>query len=168
MDYRNLGSSVPRGIRNNNPGNLKADVNWAFMIGEDSAGMTGGGPGFAIFDDVTHGVRALAKDLTTKINKDGLDTIRGIVEKYAPPIQNVTSAYITSVSDDTNIGPDDQLTADGPTIALLVRAIINHENGESASYDYIQDSDIANGISQINLSPGQVFPPGSSTHKPTH
>jgi hypothetical protein len=150
MDNRtNL--TLPRGIRNNNPGNLRSDVSWAFMTGGDSGG-------FAIFDDSIHGLRALAKDLTNKINADGLTTITGIISKYAPPSENNTAAYIQSVVDDTNLGPDQVLSADAPTLALLMRAIVNHENGESFSNDYVSDADIASGIAMIGLSPAETFP----------
>jgi len=151
MDNRtNL--TLPRGIRNNNPGNLRDDVAWAFKVGGDTGG-------FAIFDDSVHGLRALAKDLTNKIDKDGLTTITAIISKYAPPSENNTAAYIQSVVDDTNLAAGQQLTADAGTLALLMRAIVNHENGESASYDYVSDADIAAGIGMIGLSPSETFLP---------
>lgn len=151
MDNSSL-LTVPRGIRNNNPGNLRSDISWAFMTGGDPGG-------FAIFDDSVHGLRALAKDLQTKITKDGLTTIRQIISKYAPTSENNTAAYIASVSNDTGIGPDDQLTADPDTLAMLIRAIVNHENGDAASDAYVSDQDIQNGIAMIGLSPGQSFQP---------
>lgn len=153
MDYRSHFSlSVPRGIRNNNPGNLRSDISWAFMAGSDDKG-------FAIFDDSVHGIRALAKDLTTKINKDGLTTVPGIITKYAPASENNVPAYIQSVIDDTGFNAGQELTADPQTISLLIRAIINHENGEQASYDYVSDADIQQGVAMVNLSPAETFLP---------
>lgn len=151
MDYT-AQTTLPRGIRNNNPGNLRSDVQWAFMTGDD-------GSGFAVFDDSVHGLRALAKDLTTKINKDGLNTITAIISKYAPPSENVTSAYIQSVVDDAGYPADAQLSADDQTLSRLMRAIVNHENGEGPSFDYVSDADIAQGISMIGLSPAETFLP---------
>jgi hypothetical protein len=142
--------TVPRGIRNNNPGNLRSDVSWAFMTGTDAGG-------FAIFDDSVHGLRALAKDLQTKINKDGLVTIADIISKYAPASENNTAAYIASVSDDTGFADDQLIEADPQTLASLIRAIVNHENGDDASQTYVSDEDIANGIAMIGLSPAESF-----------
>lgn len=161
-DYRQVAAAQSvRGIRNNNPGNLDDSEPWAYKVGSDGK--------FSIFDDSVHGLRALAKDLTTKINSDGLTTITAIVSQYAPATDNNdVGAYIQSVSDDSGIDPNAQLVADAPTLALLLRAITNHENGETASYQFISDQDISDGISEINLSAGQVFPQGSHTHKQTH
>lgn len=149
MDNSSL-LTVPRGIRNNNPGNLRSDVSWAFMTGSDTGG-------FAIFDDSVHGLRALAKDLVTKIDKDGLTTIQAIISKYAPTSENNTAAYIVSVSQDSGFAADEQLTADADTLSRLMRAIVNHENGDVASDTYVSDQDIANAIGMLSLSPGQSF-----------
>jgi hypothetical protein len=145
--------NAPRGIRNNNPGNLKADgSNWQGNTGDDGT--------FYIFADDTWGLRALATDLANKITKDGLNTIRGIVSKYAPPSENITSAYINSVVADTGIGADAPLSTDQGTLHSLMRAIINHENGDGPSAQYISDADIDQGIGMINDSLKQLFQAG--------
>jgi hypothetical protein len=137
-------ANAPRGIRNNNPGNIKYDpaVDWQGEVSDDGT--------FVIFDDIGWGLRALGTDLMNKITKDHLTTIRLIVSKYAPPSENVTDAYIASVSQDTGIEPDDQLSVDQPTLHNLMRAIINHENSQQASMQYISDDDIDAGIALIN------------------
>jgi hypothetical protein len=136
-------ASQPRGLRNNNPGDIKDD-------GTAWQGVTGSDGTFYIFKDISWGLRALARDLITKINSDGLNTIRLIINKYAPPVENETTAYVQSVSDDTGIDADGPLTADGPTIHNIMRAIINHEIGQDVSYNTIQDADIDNGIQMAN------------------
>lgn len=144
MDYRgNTEVSSYRGIRNNNPGNMKADGSaWQGLVGND--GM------FYIFADDTWGIRAMAKDLTTKINSDGLNTITAIITKYAPPDENDTPSYIASVASDTGFDANQLVTADSDSLALLIRAIINHENGDQASQQFISDQDISQGIAMAS------------------
>lgn len=153
MDYRNQ-TSLPVGIRNNNPGNIKYDqaVNWQGASGNDGT--------FVIFADDTWGLRALATDLGNKISKDGLDTITAIISDYAPPVENNTAAYIAAVSSDTGLGADDPITPDGTTIHGLIRAIVNHENGDGPSAQYISDADIDQGISMVNAGLAQLFRQG--------
>jgi hypothetical protein len=150
MDYRNNPAAAPyRGIRNNNPGNFKADgTGWQGNVGSDGT--------FYIFADDTWGLRALAKDLQTKIGSDGLDTITTLITKYAPPSENDTQAYINSVASDSGIGADDQLGTDQDTITSLMRAIVNHENGDTASAQFVSDADLAQGFALAN-DPTTVF-----------
>lgn len=134
-------ASLPRGIRNNNPGNIKYDgTSWQGMVGNDGT--------FVIFADMGWGVRALAKSLTTIIN-GGNNTITGIISQWAPASDgNDDAAYINSVSVDTGLDPNAVLSPDATTLSLLVRAIANHENGDSISQQYLSDADIADGLSK--------------------
>jgi hypothetical protein len=141
-------SDLPLGLRNNNPGNIRPGDAWQ--------GMTGTNGGFITFQDVSWGLRALATDLANKINR-GLTTIRAIVSTYAPPSENNTAAYIAAVSDDTGIDADQPLSMDASTLHDLVRAIINHENGDHFSTTYISDQDIDQGISMMSNSLQQLF-----------
>jgi hypothetical protein len=131
-------SDLPIGLRNNNPGDFKSGIAWQGAIGSEGA--------FITFSDITWGLRALARDLTTKIGSDGLDTITAIISKYAPATDsNDVPAYIAAVSAGSGIGPDEQLGTDGDTLHSLMRAIIDHELG--ASYGaMVSDSDIDTGI----------------------
>ena len=145
MDYRTTTPAPPRGIRDNNPGNLQPPpglTGWQGTVGMD-------GP-FVIFADDTWGLRALALDITNKISKDGLDTITSLITVYAPPSENDTASYIAAVASDTGIGATDQLGTDQDTITSLMRAIINHENGDTASAQYIPDADILTGYQMAN------------------
>jgi hypothetical protein len=153
MDYRSDPAAAPyRGIRNNNPGNLKTGIAWQGTAGDDGT--------FIIFADTSWGIRALATDLANKMGKDGLTTIRAIVSVYAPPSENNTAAYIASVSSDTGIGPDDPLNKDQATLQSLVRAIINHEEGAGPSRQFISDDDIVNGIGMMQTSLLTLFQAG--------
>jgi hypothetical protein len=136
-------TDLPRGIRNNNPGNIKDD-------GTAWQGVTGNDGTFYIFQDDTWGIRALSTDLANKI-LEGNNTITEIISIYAPPSENDTASYIASVAADTSLDPNQVLTADQGTLHALIRAIMNHENGDAASA-LIPDADIDQGISMMNPS----------------
>jgi hypothetical protein len=124
------------GLRNNNPGNIKDDGTlWQGKIGADGT--------FVIFQDITWGIRAMAKNITTKFNR-GLNTIRLLITDWAPPSENDTDAYIAAVVAETGQGADDLLQLDPATMHDLIRAIIDHENGSEASL--VLDADIDTGI----------------------
>lgn len=143
MDTSYIGrNDLPIGFRNNNPGNLRPGDSWQ--------GMTGENGGFIVFKSMPWGIRALATDLSNKINNDGLDTIRDIVTKYAPASDNNdVNAYVNAVSQDSGFGPDEILTADADTIVKLVKAHTAHENGEN-NLQYLTDDDIQEGLSLMS------------------
>lgn len=95
------------------------------------------------------GTRAIGQTLINKIKK-GQNTITLIFS--GPQAWSATdqAAYVQSVTDDTGLDPNQVLTPDTATIAVLIRAIANMENGDTASYNYVLDSDIADGMSKIN------------------
>jgi hypothetical protein len=117
--------TAPRGIRNNNPGNLEyhADIPWRGQTGSDGR--------FAVFDTAHNGIRALAKQLIVYTEKYGLTTINGAIHRWAPPSENDSGAYVRAVADALNVDPDEPLDWTQPTIlANFVAAIIRHENGQ--------------------------------------
>lgn len=149
-DYRNAtDSTLPRGIRNNNPGNIKYDgTAWQGSDGDDGT--------FVIFVDMGWGCRALSQSLAN-MEKSGLVTISQIINQWAPGSENNTQAYINAVCTDMGIGPDDNLPMDQGTLAMLMRAIINHENGDAASTTYVTDQDITDGIGKMNAGLLTIF-----------
>lgn len=114
----------PRGIRNNNPGNIRAvaGVNWQGQTGVDDAG-------FCTFDTAHNGLRALAKVLLNYETKHGLRTVRQIIERYAPPTENNTPAYEEAVAKAAGVGLDDVLDDDAGVFDAMVAGIVQHENG---------------------------------------
>lgn len=116
-------SSAPRGIRNNNPGNIRAvdGVTWQGQIGADNAG-------FIVFDTAENGLRALARVLRTYRDKHGLQTVAGIINRWAPTNENNTESYIQAVSQSLGVGVNQPLSLG--QYPALVAAIIHHENGQ--------------------------------------
>jgi len=113
-------SNLPRGVRNNNPGNLRDNVPWLGTIGSDN--------GFAIFDTPEHGIRAAAKNIKAYYTKHNINTVRGVISRWAPSSENDTSSYINDVSSKLGVAADDTLNMVKAAPALLA-AIFNHENG---------------------------------------
>ncbi len=129
--------SAPRGIRNNNPGNL----NYAGQAGATLEGGEGGR--FAVFESMQHGVAALYKQLQLYF-KRGINTLSSIVKTYAPASDNNNvDAYISALTKATGKGANEVLdSGDTTTIARLMKGIVDHENGKG----YISSSDIMGGI----------------------
>lgn len=115
----------PRGIRNNNPGNLEANgIKWQGLSKTQTDGR------FYQFVEPFWGIRALARDMYTKIGR-GVNTPKKIIEVYAPSFENNTTAYYESVADFMGIGVNDRIdSGDFGQMMLLVTSIIKHENGK--------------------------------------
>ena len=111
-----------RGVRNSNPGNIrKSKDQWEGAIGDDGA--------FVIFDSPESGVRALAKNLQS-YGRQGYDSIEKIINRWAPPNENDTKAYIDSVVSATGIPATQSLDLSDPdTLSSLAQAISFHETG---------------------------------------
>lgn len=137
---------APRGIRNNNPGNImRTDRPWQ---GE----VLGNDPRYASFETPEAGIRAMARTLTSYGEKYGLNTVQGIIARWAPSSENDTGAYIRAVAKRLNTDPQQPLNLKDPaTMGNLVRAIIQHENGAQP----YSDEQIARGIAAAGNAEGQ-------------
>lgn len=129
--------TAPRGIRNNNPGNL----NYA---GQSGAKKESGENGrFAVFESMRDGISALYRQIQLYFSR-GVNTIESVVNKYAPAEDNNNvQAYIRQLVGATGKQADEKLSGeDTETVFKLIRGIINHENGKG----YVSDQDILSGI----------------------
>lgn len=112
-----------RGVRNNNPGNIRHSKDkWRGLapVQTDTA--------FFVFLEAKWGVRALGKILLTYNRKYGLNTVRGLIDRWAPPVENDTNSYVAAVAKALIIAPDTEISV--PTrLPALATAIIHHENG---------------------------------------
>lgn len=117
---------MTRGLRLNNPCNIRISSNpWQGKItpSQDSE--------FETFDTPEHGIRAGAKIIHTYFQKYQLDTIRKIINRWAPSSENDTQAYITAVSDRVGLDPDAFLDLTDPALfTSLMIAIIHQEQGQ--------------------------------------
>ncbi|MBY6095122.1 hypothetical protein [Ferrimonas balearica] len=119
-------ASLPRGIRNNNPGNIRenrlVDYDWQ---GEHPLNLD---PEFEEFKSPFYGLRAMGRVLRNYRALHGLMTIRGIISRWAPSNENDTAAYIEHVSRELATPPDMPLLP-GQYPALMA-VIVQHENGQ--------------------------------------
>jgi hypothetical protein len=129
-----MGSKAPRGIRNNNPGNIEWGSQWQGLRPESERTDNR----FAQFNDPVFGIRALACVLITyqdkRKAKDGsrIDSIKEIIERWAPSFENDTGAYANSVAALLGgVGPDDEVidVHNFEHLRPIVEGIIRHESG---------------------------------------
>lgn len=119
------GSGTPRNVRNNNPGNI---VDSAFA--RSQPGYKGTDGRFAIFDSPQAGKAAQGALLGSYIDR-GFNTVRKIINRWAPPSENDTGAYVANVAKALNVNPDDTLSKG--SIPKLQAAITRVEGGPGGS-----------------------------------
>jgi GH24 family phage-related lysozyme (muramidase) len=136
---------VPRGIRNNNPGNLRiSDQAWEGKVPRDQ--NTDGA--FEQFTSFEYGARALVLLLHNYIRR-GLNSVRKIVNAYAPSSDgNHTENYARFLVDRLRAGgvevtADTTLTADRRTLRSLARGVARMENGQECLSDEQFDAGFA-------------------------
>lgn len=123
----NRSAYLPRGIRNNNPGNLN-------FAGQKGATLENGPDArFARFPTMLEGIAALDRQVMLYL-KRGKNTIDQIIDIYAPSSDgNNTSAYKSYLSKYTGLGINERIDgANLQTMRKLIQGIINHENGAAA------------------------------------
>ena len=100
---------LPRGIRNNNPLNIRLSKDrWQGQRPPSTSPE--GEKAFCVFESMAYGWRAAFVILCkTYYGKYKLKTIRALITRWAPPKENNTEAYIRRVTDRIGIGPDREL-----------------------------------------------------------
>lgn len=122
------GGQQVRGIRNNNWGNIRITSNaWQGKISNNTDGS------FEQFATPEEGIRAMAITLRNYYKKYKLNTIEGLISRWAPSNENNTAGYIKSVSQLTGVGArediSDRLFNDDEFMFKLLKAIAIKENG---------------------------------------
>ena len=125
-------TATPRGIRNNNPGNIRnsAANNWRGEVpkGEKQDSV------FEEFEDMAHGVRAMMCLLVRYQCEYNLRSIQELIGRWAPSSENDTGSYVRSVSREVGVPACCAIDlSDKGTLCALVDAMIHVENGERVS-----------------------------------
>lgn len=118
---------LPRGLRNNNPGNIRRNSD--VFQGEVNPSRD---QQFKQFKTMAHGYRAMFKILSNYYRKYSLTTIRKMISRWAPENENNTAAYVSLVSSYSGIGPDDLLSFDREQMIRIVAGMSRVENGREA------------------------------------
>lgn len=133
-----VNKKIPRGVRNNNPLNIRKGCNWQ---GER---LVQTDPGFEEFETMQMGIRAgfiILKNYMTGRNGhyQPCDTINKIISHWAPESENATRSYINTVANMTGIHPNQRLFFnDRPTMVSIVDAMIFVECGVHVERTVIQ------------------------------
>lgn len=113
-----------RGLRNNNPGNIR--INNEVFQGEITPSAD---RSFKQFKNMPYGYRAIFVVLGTYL-KQGINTVESIIARWAPSNENNTEAYIRAVEQQSGINRKETLTRhDGKKYIEIVKAISKVENG---------------------------------------
>jgi hypothetical protein len=138
-----------RAFRNNNPGNINAGEQWqGLMPRSQMTPEQAAEDRFAVFAAPKWGFRALAIVLKNYEVKYGLDTVRKVISRWAPPSENNTDAYVQAVASALGKGPDDHIDLHDPkTLEALAKAIAIHESGGWL----FADTDLVAGVAMAEL-----------------
>ena len=154
-----IGHTKPMANIYNNAGNIEQGQGYAGETGETYAKdrleyAAGDKKPFVVFDTPQMGMRAIFRDIKTKIKKhDGV--LWSIVSEYAPPSENNTDLYYeklkAAVNGDTMINESHLIP--------IVKAIITHENKPEVSKYYLSNPKLIQEAYQLST---MSFPSGTS------
>ena len=125
---------LPRGIRNNNPLNIRRSKDQWKGLAEAQTDRA-----FVQFKSLEYGWRAAFYLLTrTYYHKYRLYTIRTIIRRWAPSSENDTNAYIANVSKLTGIDPDEPIgiPSESPTRWIALGAAMAIQENGTEGQDY--------------------------------
>jgi hypothetical protein len=111
-----------------NPGNIVRDgTPWQGLAAAQTDAR------FCQFVTPVYGIRALVMILVAYQTVHGLRTIRGMIDRWAPPVENNTSAYVDFVAGRVGISADTEFDIkDFILCRAVMTAIIAQENGNYA------------------------------------
>lgn len=125
---------MSRGLANCNPGNIRRSS--SRYRGEVHPSRD---PDFKQFESIEWGYRAIFVTLNTYRRKYGLRTIREMISRWAPPVENHTEAYIRAVTARTGFSADAVLdTRSRQQMVPLIAAMSEVENGVKADFRAVE------------------------------
>lgn len=119
---------MSRGLRNNNPGNIRRGG--GHFKGERLPSLD---PAFKQFETIEWGYRAMFVLLDNYRRRHGLQSIREMIRRWAPPVENDTERYIRFVARAASLDPDQTIdTRNRRMMVPIVAAMSRIENGVPA------------------------------------
>ena len=119
---------MSRGLTNCNPGNIRRSK--TRYVGERHPSRDSE---YKEFESMAYGYRAMFVLLDTYSRRYGLCTIRQMLNRYAPPVENFTEGYIRFVCEKTGIAPDEMVNSRAARdMVPIVAAMSQIENGTPA------------------------------------
>ncbi len=130
----NFGSDQTRGIKNNNPLNLRqTNIDWKHESGKDFDSA------FEEFDSMVWGLRAGLRNMRTWFER-GNQTIEKIISVWAPESENDTESYIQYVSEKSGIPRDAVIEWEKDTFYPIVAAMCKIESQFDCDYELYKDA----------------------------
>lgn len=116
---------VPRGIRNNNPLNIKKGCNWK---GERPIQSD---PVFEEFQTMQLGIRAALRLMRNHITgykgtRPKMNTLKKLIAVWAPPTENSTTRYVDYVSAQVGLSPSDIIDPDNRALMCKIARAMAH------------------------------------------
>jgi hypothetical protein len=128
LSYLGRNATLSRGLRNNNPGNIRINDSNAWRGKIHRSENTDGE--FEQFETFRYGVRAMIRLLKNYV-KGGHDTVEKIISRYAPPSENHSDQYISWVTDKIGYPKDSVISLMDQSLLLrLTQAIAHYETGK--------------------------------------
>lgn len=129
--------NTPRGVRNCNPGNIrlprKENMEKDRFIGELRPSRD---KSFRTFVNMAYGYRAMHYLLRRYKNSYQLNTLEQMINRWAPPTENHTDAYIEFVAKRSGIGRDQIVDVSNMTVMCrIVEAMANMECGGRTGWE---------------------------------
>ncbi len=144
---------IPRAVRNANPLNLVKGSPWQGLLAPElmtpeQAAETK----FCVFAAPRWGFRAAAVTLVSYYDRYHIDTITGVITRWAPPTENNTSTYIGFVSAHSGFHADEVLDLQTYDVVFkLLKAMSQEEAGGW----YFDDDDLESGLRGAGIVPVQ-------------
>lgn len=122
-----MDDSLPRGLRNNNPGNIKfsSNNNWQGEMGSDGT--------FSQFKSMGFGLRAMIKLIRKYYYTYGLKTVPDIIGRWSATDRVAYSNFVLDFMNEQSSGfkPTTVLNiSDDNTFYFLLKAMVYFENGK--------------------------------------
>jgi hypothetical protein len=146
-DFRGI-PGLPRGLANNNPGNIIISGNaWAgkVPVAQNTDGT------FEQFTSLEYGIRAMGENIYN-ILQNGAGTLTDLITTYAPPSQNDTASYINTVATDTGLDPNTPVDLSAANLQAIATAMMGVECGVAAFTANVTTAMVQAGLSLMNSS----------------
>ena len=127
---------LTRAERNHNPGNIRRSG--VRFRGERQPPID---PSFKEFESEEWGYRAMFVLLESYRRRYGIDTLRAIVTRWAPPIENDTENYIRFVAKRAEVDPDAVLLPRDVRLRAIAEAMSRFERGHEPSPEQLDALD---------------------------
>lgn len=139
---------LAKGIRNKNPTNLvHVEKNkWQGLARPPNAGR------FCVFTDMAFGIRAAALNLIAYQDRYNIDTVRELVERWAPHNENDVEAYIKTVCRVSGFTEKEPLDLHKfEHLKPLLKGMIRQEVGGDAKH--VSESELDEGLRRAGIVP---------------